>query len=81
MGERGRPQYIFACQGSPVEGWRKWASETGGGGYSLSAKQEVAQHLFLGIEKGSGRTAVCFLMQKDLHPDGKCDIPLCFSIP
>lgn len=47
-------------QGSPVEGWRTWARETGGGGYSLSAKQEVAQHLFLGIQKGSGQTAVCF---------------------
>lgn len=60
--ERGRPQYIFACQGSPAQGYRKWASETGGGGYSLSVKQEVAQHLFLGISEGSERTAVCFVV-------------------
>lgn len=62
VGEREgrRPKYISACQGSPLEGWRKWASEIGGGGYSLSAKQEVAQHLFLGIQEGSGQPAVCY---------------------
>lgn len=43
-----------------MEGWRKWAGEKGGGGYSLSAKQEVAQHLFLGIQRGSEWPAVCF---------------------
>lgn len=43
-----------------MEGWRKWANERGGGGYTLTAKQEVAQHLFLGIQKGSEWPAVCF---------------------
>ena len=59
VGERGRPPYIFGCQGSLMEGWRKWASEKGGGGYSLAAKQEVAQHLFLGIQRGTEWPAVC----------------------
>lgn len=60
MGERGRPQSISACQGSLVEGWRKWASKEGGGGYSFTAKQEVAQHLFLCVQRGSEWPAVSY---------------------
>lgn len=42
--------------------WRagKRASQHRGGGYSLTAKQEVAQHLLLGIQRGSEQPAVCF---------------------
>lgn len=58
--ERGRPQSISACQGSLVEGWRKWASKEGGGGYSFTAKQEVAQHLFLCVQRGSEWPAVSY---------------------
>lgn len=43
-----------------MKGWKKWVSEKGGGGYSLSAKQEVAKHLFLGIQRGSEWPAVFF---------------------
>lgn len=60
VGERGRPQSISACQGSLVEGWRKWASKEGGGGYSFTAKQEVAQHLFLCVQRGSEWPAVSY---------------------
>lgn len=48
----------FCLPGITSGGLRKWASETGGG-YSLSAKQEVAQHLFLGTQRGSRQPAVC----------------------
>lgn len=36
VGEGGRPHCIFACQGSPVEGWRKWAIETRGAEATVS---------------------------------------------
>lgn len=67
---RGRPEYIVACQRSLMEGWRKWMSEKGGWGYSLSAKQEVAQHLFLGIQGGSEWPAVCLRVR--LHAKKSC---------
>lgn len=62
--------------------WRAGESgraRQGGGGCSLGAKQEVAQHLFLGTQRGSGQPAVCvfrnvFCFKQDLHPDGRCDI-------
>lgn len=59
---------LWETEGGPIaflpardHQWR--AGESGrvrrGGGYSLSAKQEVAQHLFLGTQRGSGQPAVC----------------------
>lgn len=61
VGERAglRPQYIFACQGSLTESYREWTGEKRGGGCSLTAKQEVAQHLFFGIQKETQWPAVC----------------------
>ena len=59
--EREREALIHIClPGIGCGGLeREWAGEKGGGGYSLSAKQEVAQHLFLGIQRGSEWPAVC----------------------
>ena len=55
-----------------VHSWRAGESgrmREGGGGYSLTAKQEVAQHLFLGIQRGSEWPAVCFTVCPHvLHP-------------
>lgn len=48
------PPYIFACHaGITGAGLEKVGERDGGGGYSLSVKQEVAQHLFHGISEGS----------------------------
>lgn len=62
MGEKeGGPPPIHIClPGITSAGLEKVGERDGGGGYSLSVKQEVAQHLFHGISEGSERqTAAC----------------------
>lgn len=62
MGEREVPIHIClpGITHGGLEKVGEW--ERGSGGYSLSAKQEVAQHLFLGIQGASEWPAVCFRM-------------------
>lgn len=52
-GKEGGPPIHICLPGITSAGLEKVGEQDGGGGYSLSVKQEVAQHLFLGISEGS----------------------------
>lgn len=78
---RGKSQYIFACQGS------LGAGESGRvkGGWGVEAIVSVLNRklhniCFLAYREGVN-VSECVFMQKVLHPDRRCDIPLCFPIP
>lgn len=81
MGEKKREaqRYIFACQGLPAQGLQKVGERDGGGGYSLSVKQEVAQHLFHGISEGSEQQTAARFRSAPQHteahvPGGRRDV-------
>lgn len=70
MGEKeGGPPIHICLPGITGAGQEKVGERDGGGGYSLSVKQEVAQHLFHGISEGSEQQTAARFRSASQHTE------------